>query len=201
MNLPNKLTLLRILLAPLFVVVFFIDNLYAKIGAFVIAGLIELTDLFDGIIARRKNKVTTFGKLFDPLADKLSRLTIFICFAAYNTSGSSYIAPVWRITNAHLIPAWMVIIVVARDMIVSMLRTLAASQKIIMAAKESGKIKAIVQAIGILSILLLLIVNEFIALPINIISYFLMLIVVIITAWSGFDYMLKSREILSRLRL
>ncbi len=200
MNVPNKITVTRILLVPLFVVVFFIDALSAKIVALLIAILIELTDYLDGKIARSMKTITKFGKLVDPLADSISRLTIFICFAAYNTQAASFISPVWGILNIHLIPVWMVILLVFRDTIVSTLRTLAASHNIVIHARTSGKIKAVVQAIGIFSILLLVIVSEFYPfVPINLISYFVMLIVTIVTVWSGFDYILGNKELIRKL--
>jgi len=201
MNLPNKITITRILLVPLFVIVFFIDNLSAKIIALIIAVLIELTDYLDGKIARSTKTVTKFGKLIDPLADSISRLTIFICFAAYNTQTNSLISPVWSIRNIHLIPVWMVIFLVFRDTIVSTLRTLAASHNIIIHARTSGKIKAIVQAIGIMSILLLVILSEFYSIPLNPLSYLIMLIVTIVTVWSGIDYVLGNKELLKQLDL
>ncbi|MBU0628686.1 MAG: CDP-alcohol phosphatidyltransferase family protein [Nanoarchaeota archaeon] len=196
MNIPNKITLARILLAPLFVIVFFIDSLSAKIIALIIAILIELTDLFDGIIARSSRKITKFGKLVDPLADSISRLTIFVCFAAYNTQSGLFISPVWSINNIHLIPVWMAVLLVFRDTIVSTLRTLAASHKIILHARTSGKIKAVVQAIGIISILLLVVLSElYPVIPLNVISYFIMLAVTIVTVWSGFDYIAGNKEL------
>jgi len=201
MNIPNKITVSRILLVVLFVVVFFIDNLYAKVGALVIALLIELTDYLDGKIARSRKIITKFGKLVDPLADSISRLTIFICFAAYNTQINSFIAPVWSIRNIHLIPVWMVVLLVFRDTIVSTLRTLAASHNIIIHARTSGKIKAVVQAIGIISILSLVILNEIYLVPLNVVSYLIMLIVTVVTVWSGFDYVVGNKELFKKLDL
>ena len=200
MNLANKLTLTRLGLSILFVVIFFIDNIFAKFAALFIVILVELTDLFDGKIARSRKQGSNFGKLLDPAVDSMSRLIIFISFAVYNTQTSSFIAPIWSIRNIHLIPVWMVIILFIRDSVVSLLRSLAAYQNIIIHARASGKIKAVVQGFGIISILSLLILQHyFSSIPLNLISYFIMLGVTIVTAWSCFDYVLGNKDILRKL--
>lgn len=185
MTLSNKLTLSRIALSPLFLVVFFIDHVGAKIAALFIVIISEITDLMDGVIARRKQQVTDFGKIVDPLADSIARFTCFICFL-----------------GVGLVPAWMVIVLFYRDIIVATLRIFAARSQVIIAARSSGKIKAVVQGIGMYAILICFILSHYYpVIPLVKISYFLMLIVTLVTAWSGFDYLVGNRKILSNLHM
>ena len=99
MNLPNKLTLLRILLVPVFIVVYLMGY---NIAAMVIFAVASLTDMLDGKIARKDNLVTNFGKIMDPLADKILVLSAFVCFV-----------------EVGMIPGWMVVVVLAREFAVS----------------------------------------------------------------------------------
>tara|TARA_Y100000310_G_scaffold329536_1_gene399590 strand:- start:1073 stop:1648 length:576 start_codon:yes stop_codon:yes gene_type:complete len=189
MNLANKITLTRLGLSILFAVIFFIDNIFAKFAALFIAILVELTDLLDGKVARSRKQVTAFGKLLDPAVDSISRLIIFISFAVYTIQA-----------NVHLIPVWMVIVLLIRDSTVAFLRSLAAYQNIIIHARTSGKIKAIVQGFGIISILSLLILKHyFSSIPLNLISYLIMLGVTLVTIWSCFDYVLGNKDIIRKL--
>jgi len=201
LNLPNSITLSRFVLALAFVYVFFIDNMYAKIAAFMIVVISEITDLADGKIARARNEVTQTGKLLDPLADSVSRLTVFICFAAYATTSYSYVSPVWQLENIHLVPVWMVVLVVFRELLVSSLRTFAATQGIILSARKSGKIKAATQSASILIILFLVILHYFIPkLPLNALSFFIMLITTLVTLWSGAEYFISNKKVIMQLR-
>ena len=185
MTLSNKLTLSRIGLSPLFLVVFFIDHVGAKIAALVIVIISEITDLMDGIIARKKQQVTEFGKIADPLADSIARFTCFICFL-----------------GAGLVPTWMVIILFYRDIIVATLRIFAARSQVIISSRSSGKIKAIVQGIVMYVILIAFILSHYYPeLPLQIISFSMMFIATAVTAWSGFDYIYSNREILSNLKV
>ncbi len=134
MNLPNKLTMLRIILIPFFIVVLLTNcaGEYSKwiaIGIFIVA---SLTDLFDGKIARKYNLVTNFGKFMDPLADKMLVNSALIC-----------------LTSMGLLPAWMVIVIVARDFVVSGFRLVAAEQGKVIAANYWGKFKTASQMVMI----------------------------------------------------
>src|SRR5262245_16579446 len=135
MNLPNKLTIGRFGLTILFLVVFFLRVPYAEtlaLGLFVVA---SLTDYYDGKIARRDKLITNFGILMDPLADK-----ILVC--------SAFIAFVGR----GLMPAWMVVIIVARELAITGLRLVAASKNVVLAAEGYGKHKTLWQMIAIVAI-------------------------------------------------
>ena len=130
MNLPNKLTILRVIMIPFFVVFMYLDFAAAKwiaLGIFIAAAI---TDTLDGQIARRCNLVTTFGKFMDPLADKL-----LVC--------SAMIA----LVDQGRIPAWIVIIIIAREFIISGFRLIAAEKGVVIAAGIWGKLKTVVQMV------------------------------------------------------
>jgi CDP-diacylglycerol--glycerol-3-phosphate 3-phosphatidyltransferase len=138
MNLPNRLTISRFLLTAAFLAIFFAGFRYADTVALVLLIGAGLTDYFDGKIARRDKLITNFGILMDPLADK-----ILIC--------SAFIAFVER----GLMPAWMVVIIVARELAITGLRLLAASKNLVLAAERYGQNKTISQIVAIISILVL----------------------------------------------
>jgi len=138
MNVPNKLTISRFVLTVAFLAVFFGEFPYSDTVALALFIAAGLTDYFDGRIARRDNLVTNFGILMDPLADK-----VLIC--------SAFIAFVER----GLMPAWMVVIVVARELAITGLRLLAASKNLVLAAERYGQNKTISQITAIISILVL----------------------------------------------
>ena len=145
MNLPNKLTVLRLILVPVFMLFTYIDNVYTRILALVIFVGAGVTDLYDGYLARKYNMVTRFGVFLDPLADKLIITAALISFVG--------------IPEAH-IPAWMVVLIVAREFVITGLRALAASQGEVVAADQGGKFKTAVQTTAILTILLVLILHS-----------------------------------------
>lgn len=138
MNLPNKLTLSRLGLTLAFLVVLFSQVPLHETLALVFFVLASLTDYFDGKIARRDNTITNFGILMDPLADK-----ILIC--------SAFIAFVGR----GFVPAWMVVIIVSRELAITGLRLLAASKQVVLAAEDCGKHKTISQIVAIIAVLTL----------------------------------------------
>lgn len=128
MNLPNKLTLARVVMIPFFVAAFMIEFPNHRIVAGVLFIAASLTDLLDGYLARKYKLVTTFGKFADPLADKLLVSAALICF---NSQG--------------LLPAWVVIIIISREFIISGFRLVASDQGLVIAAGMSGKIKTVCQ--------------------------------------------------------
>jgi CDP-diacylglycerol--glycerol-3-phosphate 3-phosphatidyltransferase len=142
----------------------------------------EGSDVLDGYLARSRGQVTPFGKIFDPLADSISRFTVFLCYLA-----------------AHLTPLWMVATILYRDMLVSTLRTAAASQGVIIAARRSGKIKALVQGTSIIAIQAMMLVQENRDVVSNYIHSF-MTAVTLVTAWSALDYVWGNREVLAKIR-
>ncbi len=136
MNLPNKLTLSRFALTAAFLAVLLVEFQFHVTAALVLFGVASLTDYFDGKIARRDKLITNFGILMDPLADKILVCSAFIAFVGLG----------W-------IPAWMVVIVVARELAITGLRLLAASKNVVLAAEGFGKHKTISQITAILAIL------------------------------------------------
>ena len=130
MNLPNKLTCLRMLLVPVFVAVF-LNGYNVAAGIIFIAA--SLTDMLDGYIARKYNMITVFGKFMDPLADKLLVCSALIC-----------------LVDMDRIPSWVVIVIIAREFIISGFRLVAAQKGIVIAAGWSGKIKTVVQMVMVI---------------------------------------------------
>jgi CDP-diacylglycerol---glycerol-3-phosphate 3-phosphatidyltransferase len=136
MNLPNKLTFSRFVLTVAFLAVMFSKVTFHETIALVLFIAGGITDLLDGLIARRRNLITNFGILMDPLADKIMVCSAFIAFVGLE----------W-------IPAWMVVIVVARELAITGLRLLAASKTVVLAAEGYGKHKTISQIVAIISLL------------------------------------------------
>lgn len=176
MNLPNKLTMLRVIMIPFFVAILMIDNgenqamRYTAALIFIVA---SLTDMLDGKIARKYNLVTNFGKFMDPLADKLLVCAALICLVKLNQ-----------------LPVWMTILIVSREFIISGFRLVAAEQGLVIAASYWGKFKTTFQMIAII----LLVVNwpelEFLA-------GICVWIALILTVISLIDYIMKNHKILT----
>lgn len=189
MNLANKLTLIRIFLVPFFLVfIAFRDLTYSTFIATFIFILASLTDKLDGYIARSRNQITRFGKLMDPLADKLLVTSALI-----------------SLVELHVIPSWAAVIIIAREFAVSGLRTIAASDGTVIAASWWGKIKTVIQIVAI--ILLLLKVNigsskyltdlvykhSWMNNFFDIVPTIALYIAVIVTILSGVDYFVKNK--------
>ena len=136
MNLPNKLTMLRILLVPVFVLLFLIGRYFPALTVFAAA---SITDTLDGYLARSRNLVTNFGKLMDPLADKILVMAAMLCFVQVGACS-----------------AWIVIVILAREFLVTSLRLIAAGEGIVIAADRFGKLKTIAQMLWIVCGLLAL---------------------------------------------
>jgi len=134
MNLPNKLTLGRIIAVPFFILAYMTEHFLLSLIIFILA---SLTDMLDGQIARKKNLITNFGKIMDPLADKV---LVYSAFCLMVSDGT--------------MPAWMLIVILAREFIVAGVRTVAASEGIVIAADMAGKIKTVLQMIAVPMILL-----------------------------------------------
>lgn len=190
MNLANKLTLIRIFLVPVFLIFIAIKSFsYGTFIATFIFVLASLTDKLDGYIARSRNQITTFGKFMDPLADKLLVTAALI-----------------SLVELQIIPSWAAIIIIAREFAVSGLRTIAASDGVVIAASWWGKIKTVIQIIAI--ILLLLKVNiinsKYLQNLVNtvpemniffdIVPTVMLYLAVIITIISGIDYFKKNKN-------
>ena len=170
MNLPNKLTLLRIILIPIFMVVLywgFPGATYVALAIFIIA---SLTDLLDGKIARSRNLVTDFGKFADPLADKMLVVA----------------AMLWFVENGQM-PGWALLIVILREFAVSGLRMVASDQGRVIAAGWSGKVKT--------ASTMVCIVLMFLPIP-DLVNTLCVAVIVVTTLWSGVEYFVKNRDCL-----
>ncbi|MDD2627468.1 MAG: CDP-diacylglycerol--glycerol-3-phosphate 3-phosphatidyltransferase [Clostridia bacterium] len=188
MNLPNKLTMLRIVLVPVFIILMVLSELkiwdymhLVALGIFIIAAI---TDYLDGKISRKRNIVTEFGKIMDPLADKLLVSSALI-----------------MLVGIGKIPAWIVAIIIARDFFASSLRMFGSDNGVAISAVRSGKIKTLFQMIGI--ILVIVDTNVFGAflekgtmmglyeLSINVLSTVSISLALLATLWSLVDYIVK----------
>lgn len=176
MNLANKLTILRILLVPVFMI--FLLNKFPY-GDAIAAGIFifaAITDTLDGYIARKKNMITNFGKLMDPLADKLLVSAALI-----------------SLVQMGRIPAWMVVVIIAREFTISILRALAASEGVVIAASKWGKMKTITQIIAIVAMLLNNFPFSYIGFPFDTV---MMYVAVAMTIFSGVDYIMINKHMI-----
>lgn len=175
MNLPNKLTILRVIMIPFFVVFLLMDRgLATEVAALVLFAAASFTDYLDGHIARKHNLVTNFGKFMDPLADKLLVTSALICLVALNR-----------------IPAWAVIIIVAREFIISGFRLVASDNGVVIAASYWGKFKTVSQMLMIIVLIL------DIQLPVfKILGTVLIYVALALTIISLVDYVVKNKDVL-----
>ena len=177
MNLPNKLTVMRVILIPFFVAALLYENGSSqtmRIVANVIFIVASLTDLFDGKIARKYNLVTNFGKFMDLLADKLLVCSALIC-----------------LIQLGQLPAWVVIIIISREFIISGFRLVAADNGIVIAASYWGKFKTTFQMIAVI----LMIFN----IPaLATVTMIMLVIAVVLTVISLVDYVAKNIEVLTK---
>lgn len=134
MNLPNRLTIARLIMVPLFVLLMIFDNFFAYLAANIVFLIASLTDYFDGKIARERNLITNFGKLMDPLADKVLIAAAFVMLMG---------VPVLNI------PPWTIVAILAREFLVTGARSMAAAGDMVIAANIWGKTKAVIQMIYI----------------------------------------------------
>jgi len=178
MNLPNKLTILRVILIPFFVVFMLFDITGAadKWIALVIFCVASLTDMLDGKIARKYNLVTNFGKFMDPLADKLLVCSAMIC-----------------LVDLKLIPVWVVLIIIAREFIISGFRLVASDNGIVIAASYWGKFKTTFQMLMVIVIIF----NINLQLGwLNILGTILIYVALVLTVVSLIDYIAKNKDVL-----
>ncbi len=175
-NLPNQLTIARVLAIPVFIVVLLLEYRVAACIIFIVAAF---TDYLDGSIARKYNLVTNFGKLMDPLADKLLTMSAFICLVELGD-----------------IPGWMVIVILGREFIITGMRQVAAAEGIVIAAGWSGKIKTVLQMVAVP---LLMLENwPFSMLPFPFPADQVMLwAALVMTVWSGVEYIIKNKQVFS----
>ncbi|MCM1048003.1 MAG: CDP-diacylglycerol--glycerol-3-phosphate 3-phosphatidyltransferase [Clostridiales bacterium] len=173
MNLPNKLTMFRVILIPFFVLFMLVDittvDKWIALAIFIIA---SLTDLLDGKIARKYNLVTNFGKFMDPLADKLLVCAALIC-----------------LVEMSVLPAWIVIIIISREFIISGFRLIASDNGVVIAASYFGKFKTTFQMI-----MICLMIADIEAL--QILTDIVMWVALALTVISLIDYLVKNKDVM-----
>ncbi len=176
MNIANKITILRILLIPVFLFVLMSNMANNFIIALIIFIIASFTDFLDGYLARSMNLVTKLGKFLDPLADKLLVISAMIAFVELN-----------------LLSSYVVLIIISRELIISVFRAIAASEGIVIAASWWGKIKTNSQILMIVILLL----KDYIPVSIsNILNPLIITIATLFTIFSGVDYILKNKQVL-----
>ena len=188
MNVPNFLTSLRIVLAVLFLWLLFLAGLPAKILALPAFSAASITDYWDGRLARQNNQITSFGRLMDPIADKVLTLFAFVAFV-----------------RLDLVAAWMVAVIIAREVFITLVRLVMPSKGASQEARTSGKQKTVLQITVIVCILIFICLREtsfwrpeWSGTALQFIHYG-MLLIVAITLWSGIRYIAINRKILFRL--
>ena len=185
---PNQLTLARVVMTFVFVIVLMLDIPYAKTMALFLFAVASITDLYDGILARRYNIITNFGTLMDPVADKILICSAFVAFV-----------------GLHIIPAWMAIVIIAREFVITGLRLLAASKGQVLAAGWGGKNKTISQVVAASVVLTGLALRddwwakfhlkqEWLA-PFGKIAFVFTLIAVVFTLTSAWSYLRSNRHL------
>lgn len=184
MNFPNTLTLLRILLTAVFLILLFQIGAGYKYAATLVFMCAALTDYWDGRLARRYHLITPFGQLMDPIADKI---LVFGAFLAFVQLG--------------VVPAWIVIVMLAREVLITGLRLVAANRGQVLPAQASGKHKTILQLISILAVLVLLILREVASCepyvkPGFLAVHVLLYVVLAWTLYSGAQFVAANRRVL-----
>lgn len=216
MNLPNKLTLLRIILVPVIVIIYMIGSKHADFYAkpvfeffpnfswlnfvvLIVFAIAAFTDYLDGAIARKQGLVTNFGKFADPLADKLLVYTVFVLMLEQNYLNKLTVGPEQM---GNIFEWWMLVVVLAREFIVTGVRYMAASNKKVIAASKLGKAKTIAQYIAVVVVLLLGAVTTSSTGDVNTINVIFILIckvslfvMLVLTVISGIDYVVKNKEV------
>lgn len=179
LNVPNTLSLVRVFLAPLVLLFLSLrietplpylpDVTWGEAIAAVVFIIASITDFFDGYIARRDKLVTTLGKFIDPLADKVLVISAMLALIELNR-----------------VPAWIVMVIITREFVVTGLRLVAAAEGVVIAASKGGKLKTVCQIIA----LIMLILN----IPYGML---VMWVAMILTVWSGMDYLIKGSRIIT----
>jgi CDP-diacylglycerol--glycerol-3-phosphate 3-phosphatidyltransferase len=175
-NLPNSLTLFRIACIPVLVILLFFPHKATSFLAALVFALASISDLLDGFLARRQQLVTTFGKFLDPLADKLIVSSALIM-----------LVPLGRA------PAWMVVVIVGRELAITGLRSMAVSEGKVISADELGKKKMVFQIVAILGLLLH---YEYFGVNFHVVGMFFLWLAVVLTLWSGINYFRRFWDVL-----
>jgi CDP-diacylglycerol--glycerol-3-phosphate 3-phosphatidyltransferase len=186
-NIPNILTLFRIAMIPVIAVLLLSPTREAGFWAAAVFAVASITDWLDGYLARRMGIVTTFGKFLDPIADKMIVMAALVMILPFSR-----------------VPAWMVLVILGREIIITGLRGIASTEGIVIPASNLGKFKTIFQIVAILGLLLhydyhwfFAIDNPYFYVNMHHIGMFYLWVAVIITLWSGFDYLRKFARVIS----
>jgi CDP-diacylglycerol--glycerol-3-phosphate 3-phosphatidyltransferase len=202
MSWPNILTLFRLGTAPVFLALFIgsgkdgflttsglVDEWTGLLLCLIVMSLSEVSDILDGVLARKLNQVSDFGKLLDPYADSTFRLSCFFAFASQ--------------AHGKWIPLWMVMILFYRDLLVTVIRTFGVERRIFVHARSSGKIKAIAQGSVVFVTLIVALIHGEDAVAYtsassesaNSLAHTLMWVVTVVTLWSAWDYFWANRNL------
>ena len=196
MNLPNKITLARILMIPVFVLIFFLDVIPFN---FLIAAIIfivaSLTDALDGYIARSRNLVTNLGKFLDPIADKVLVSTAMVLLLTMRESLFGVFS-VGVGDGLYIATTVCVVVILAREFIISAFRQIAATTGLVMAAEKLGKYKTVCQDVSLFVIFLAADLTGTAGLVVAIIGLSLFAIATVLTIVSGISYIVKNRKVL-----
>jgi CDP-diacylglycerol--glycerol-3-phosphate 3-phosphatidyltransferase len=190
MNLPNRLTILRLILTLPFVAALSLPFAGAKWLALCLFVVSSATDYADGYIARKFQLITDFGKLMDPLVDKIMTMSAFICLVALGS-----------------IPAWAAIVIITREFLITGLRLVASARGKVLAAERLGKLKTVCQIVTILYCLIVVALidqfgrswNSVAVTSLNVTALILVLLTVALTLWSGISYFAKNWYLISDL--
>ncbi len=192
MNLPNKLTILRVIMIPIFIVLYFVVFPWHKLAAMVVFCVASVTDFFDGYIARKNHLVTHLGKFLDPIADKMlvACALIAVCITP----------PVVEHATAYFISvAVFTMLIISRELMISGFRTVAADKGVVLAADMSGKIKTVLQMVAIIMLLPVVEyyeVNPSAAEIVYYVGFGLLAAATLMTVYSAVHYLIKNRTVL-----
>lgn len=187
MNLPNSLTLGRLVISPVFMALLLINNIYTRLGALTLFVLASVTDLLDGYLARKNGQQTDFGKFMDPVADKFLIALALISFVALKAAST-----------------WMVIVIIGREFLIMGLRTLVAYRREVMESSFLAKLKTFAQMTSIFGILIYICLNDcvdagWLNVPWQLLGDIkfafdaLLFLAMLLTLLSGLDYVIKNR--------
>ncbi len=182
MNTPNMLTLIRVIMVPFFMWALLSGFYWAAIIIFAVA---SLTDQLDGYLARKNNQVTTFGKLMDPLADKILTISALVCMLGI---------------DAPFINSWVIMIIISRELIVTGVRQLAMGENTVIAASSWGKAKTVSQMAAIIAVMLDLALGGMLKFGDawwSAVTFWLVALAVALTVYSGLDYVVKNRRLIT----
>ncbi|MCZ6622854.1 MAG: CDP-diacylglycerol--glycerol-3-phosphate 3-phosphatidyltransferase [Deltaproteobacteria bacterium] len=182
-TLPNLLSLFRIAIIPILVYLLTFTDPFSAFLAALVFLIASFTDYLDGYLARRNRTVSNLGRILDPLADKLMIVSVLIMLAAMDRPGEPGV------------PAWLVVVVVARETAVTIIRGIALTEGIIIEAEELGKYKLILQAFGVFALLLH---YPYLGIDFYVVGIYFLLVATVVALWSGVNYHIKFLRLLQR---